>query len=624
MILRRLRYFATVADEGGISRAATKLHVAQPALTRQIHELERAVGTALFDRDNRGVQLTSAGVRLREDVERVLARLEHTVRRVHLAHEGKLATLRLGLSRGALISRRVGRVILAFREQYPDVELLVREVDLWAQPQALKSDEVDAAIGLGSESDPAFLSATFFEEHVDSALFATSHRLAAPGPIDPHELMDEQLRLDSVSLSLLSGLPEGLERLGFRWEEVEGLDTVYSHVAAGNGWTVTMSSAHVDAPAGLVVRPIRGMDVPLPMVLRWRKHDDLPVLKNLAAIADRVSASGVQYERSIREGAAPADDVDGADATARTRTVEVPHLVALVTSLNAGSLSAAAEQLERTQSAISRQIRALERAVGVPLIARIGQRLIATAAGAVLRDEAPAILELLDTALERPRRTVLGMTGRCAIGTMPRELTNGLLVDVLRQLTERYPAVTITVAEGPLREPLLAGDIDLALVARFPGAVDHPSITSVVLQEDPLMCALISESHPLAARATLSVADLADEPLLFVSRAFSPIAYDLIIRELRPLGLGAGIGADYDGARAIWRAVASGGGWTIGPRSLCGAPPAGIVARPIDGVSIPWGIGLQWRRGETDPVVLRVAEIFRAHADVAEQLRVPA
>jgi DNA-binding transcriptional LysR family regulator len=169
LILRRLRYFAAVADEGGISRAAVKLLVAQPALSRQIRDLERTVGTALFERDNRGVQLTSAGARLREDIERVFARLDETVRRVLLVHEGKLGILRLGLSRGALISRRVGRVLMEFREQYPDVELLVREVEVGMQAQALKSDEVDAVIGLGDESDPTLLSATFFEERVDSA-----------------------------------------------------------------------------------------------------------------------------------------------------------------------------------------------------------------------------------------------------------------------------------------------------------------------------------------------------------------------------------------------------------------------------------------------------------------------
>jgi LysR family nitrogen assimilation transcriptional regulator len=68
VILRRLRSFATVAEEGGISRAATRLFIAQPALSRQISDLERTVGISLFDRDNRGVRLTPAGARLRVEI----------------------------------------------------------------------------------------------------------------------------------------------------------------------------------------------------------------------------------------------------------------------------------------------------------------------------------------------------------------------------------------------------------------------------------------------------------------------------------------------------------------------------------------------------------------------------
>jgi DNA-binding transcriptional LysR family regulator len=287
--------------------------------------------------------------------------------------------------------------------------------------------------------------------------------------------------------------------------------------------------------------------------------------------------------------------------------------------LHEGSLSGAATRLGLTQSAISRQINALERAVGVALIARAGHRLMATAAGAVLREEAPLILEQIDRALERARRTVRGIVGRCAIGTMARELTNGVLVDVLKDVTERYPDVSITVVEGRLGAPLREGNIDLAVVASYPGAAEDPSISSLLLQDDPLICALIAESHPLAAKSTVAPKDLIGEPLLFVAREFAPAAYDLIIQELHKFGLEPDAGTEYDGARPIWNAVASGAGWTIGPRSLRHAPPAGIVARPIEGVHIPWGIGLQWRRNESDPIVSRVADIFRAHAHASLQ-----
>jgi DNA-binding transcriptional LysR family regulator len=616
LILRRLRYFAAVADEGGISRAAVRLHVAQPALSRQIKSLERTLGTALFERDNRGVQLTPVGQRLREDVERVFARLDELVRGVLLAHEGRRGTLRLGLSRGALISHRIGKLFMAFRARYPDVELLVREIEVWAQAQALKANDVDAVIGLGEERDPAFRSSTLFEARIDSALFARSHRLAHPGAIDPAELMSEPLRVDGNSLPRFPGLREALRRLGFAWDEVEGIDTVYGYVASGNGWTVTLSSTHAEPPAGLVARPIRGLDVPVPMLLRWRRNDDLPVLRHLARVAAQARDVEMEEYGPVDHDGPSLETVEAIDATARTRGIEVAQLVALLTSLHEGSLSAAAERLGLTQSAVSRQIRSLERAVGVPLTVRAGGRLGATSAGALLRDDAPVVLELIDNALARARRTVRGTKGRCAIGTISRELTNGLLIEALRQLTTRHPDVAITVVEGRSQDALLVGEIDLAVVACYPGAEEHSSISSIFLRDDPLTCALLAASHPLAMRDTLSPTDLMHEPLLFVSRAFAPQAHDLIVHELRQLGLGARFGAEYNGARAIWRAVASGGGWAVGPRSFAAeAPPTGIVARPIEGLNIPWGIGLQWRRGESDPCVTCVMDVFREQGE---------
>jgi DNA-binding transcriptional LysR family regulator len=548
-------------------------------------------------------------------VEQVFARLDETVRRVYLAHEGKVGTLRLGLSRGALVSRRVGRAIRAFRERYPNVVMLVTEYPVGTHAQALKTAELDAAIGLGDDSDPALSFVTLFNECVDSAMFAATHPFSASRDVlDPQQLMSEQFHVDSVTMPRFPTLRAALERLGFVWEELEGLDTVYAHVAAGNGWTPGMSVSDVDPPAGFVVRRIRGLDVPVPMKLRWRKSDDLPVVRNLAAITAGEDASG-KATSSARVEDPQVATTERTDAMVSTRDIDMPQLAALVTALNHGSLSAAAEQLGLRQSTISRQIGSLARAVGVPLVARAGGRLLPTAAGVVLRDEAPAILELVESALDRARRTVEGMSGRCAIGSLPRELTAGVLVHALKQLTERYPDVTITVVESAYQKALLAGDIDLAIVGLYPGAVVDASIGSMVLQDDPLDCALIAAGHPLAERERLSPADLMSEPFLLHSRAFSPVTYDLLTRELLRRGLGANVETGHDGARAIWRAVASGGGWTLVPRSVCMAPPPGTVARPIEGLSVPWALGLQWRRDETDPVVTRVADVIRAQAN---------
>ncbi|MDB4889655.1 MAG: LysR family transcription regulator [Gemmatimonadetes bacterium] len=612
MILRRLHYFATVAKEGGISRAASRLLVAQPALSRQIHELERAVETPLFARDHRGVQLTTAGLRLRDDVERIFGRLDEVLRRVRLAHEGRLATLRLGLSRGALISQRIGQVIAAFNEQFPDVELVVREIGVCAQAQALKDGDVDVTIGLGIGADAELTGQILFQQRIGNALLAASHPLALDGAIDPHELRDVPLLLDGETLPRFPDLRARLQQLGFSWQELEGLDTIFSYVAAGDGWTIAPSSRFASPPPGLVLRPLRGLDVRIPMVLWRRTSDDLPVLRNLLAVAE---CAVVTDDGELRDAISrPTIIVDDPPAARATPDLRLHQLVALVTALKEGSLSAAADRVGLTQSAISRQIRGLERAVGVPLVTRSNGRLVASTAGEMLRTEATAILDLVDAALAHARRTARGMTGRCAIGTMPRELMNGLLVGALKQLTGSYPELKITVAEGSYRDALVAREVDLSIVPLFSGAVKDPLISSTFLYDDPLECALLPASHPLADRDVLTPADLADITFLIISRAFSPAAHDLIVGEVRRLGLGASVRTQYNGARSIWAAVASGEGWGIGPRSLTHAAPAGTVARRVAGLSIPWQVVLQCRRDDADPVVRQVAEVFRAQA----------
>lgn len=612
LLLRRLRYFAMVADEGGISRAATRLHVAQPALTRQIHDLERTVGRTLFERDHRGVRLTSAGVRLRDDVDRLFPKLDDALRRVRLAHDGKVATFRLGLSRAALMDRRISRLVTAFHEQFPYVNLDVSEADVMSQAQSLMAGDIDACICLGADAAPGIATVTLFEEELDCAMFASSHPLAQAGPIDPEELANVTLRLDVLSLPRFPALRRGLDQLGFTWTGLQGVDTVFSYVATGDGWTITTRAASIHPPSGFSARRIRGLDVHVPMLLRWRRQDDLPVLRNLLAVA----AHELAEERSpiARANAAPA--LDGPRPS--PLDVHLHQLIALVTSLSEGSLSAAAERLRLTQSAISRQIRGLERAVGVPLIARAGGRLVPTAAGAVLREDAVAIIELADHALERARRGA-GTAGHCAIGTMPNELTNGLLLESLKRLTAHCPDVTFTVVEGRARAALLHRQIDVAIAALFRGSDEDPDVAALPLQDDPLDCVLIAASHPLAAKPVLLLEDLAGEPFLFIKRALAPVAYDLVIQSIRQLGITSRLGAEYNGARVLWGAVASGAGWAIGSRSLCSAPPSGVVARPLEGLSVPWGIGLLWRRDETDPVVLRVVEVIQSLAEASEE-----
>jgi DNA-binding transcriptional LysR family regulator len=126
MDLRHLRYFQAVAEELSFSRAAKRLHIAQPALSRAVQELERDVGTLLIDRNRRTVSLTPAGEVLLTETGVLLERLEESLRRVRRTAAGEEGELRLGYI-GPPTQRFLGRLLHEFRQRFPKVSVHLEE-----------------------------------------------------------------------------------------------------------------------------------------------------------------------------------------------------------------------------------------------------------------------------------------------------------------------------------------------------------------------------------------------------------------------------------------------------------------------------------------------------------------
>jgi DNA-binding transcriptional LysR family regulator len=123
MNFRKLRYFCTIAAEGSLSKAAEKLFVAQPALSRQLSELEEEVGTSLFNRQARGVTLTAAGKSFLRDAAKILEDMEGAKSRALQAAQGQVGNLDIGLIEYFSWHRSVVQPIRLFREQHSGVSL---------------------------------------------------------------------------------------------------------------------------------------------------------------------------------------------------------------------------------------------------------------------------------------------------------------------------------------------------------------------------------------------------------------------------------------------------------------------------------------------------------------------
>ncbi|MFJ3788462.1 LysR family transcriptional regulator [Kitasatospora sp. NPDC090091] len=143
MELRTLRYFVAVAEELHFGRAAARLHMSQPPLSRAIKQLETGLGAVLLHRSTTGVTLTPAGAALLEEARELLDRAERV--RARIAAVAGPATLTIGIL-GDSSDTGVARLAAAFRRRHPGVEVRIRETDLTDPTCGLRAGPVDVAL----------------------------------------------------------------------------------------------------------------------------------------------------------------------------------------------------------------------------------------------------------------------------------------------------------------------------------------------------------------------------------------------------------------------------------------------------------------------------------------------
>lgn len=141
MDLRHLRYFIAVAEEENIGRAAARLHISQPPLTRQIQQLEEELGVRLFTRTPKGMELTQAGELFLEEARNIRSVVEQATERTQRAGQGKLGRLDIAIF-GSGILGTIPRLLLAFRNDYPEVKTVLHTMTKAEQIEALRQRRI--------------------------------------------------------------------------------------------------------------------------------------------------------------------------------------------------------------------------------------------------------------------------------------------------------------------------------------------------------------------------------------------------------------------------------------------------------------------------------------------------
>jgi DNA-binding transcriptional LysR family regulator len=286
--LRHLRYFVVVAEELNFSRAATRLHMAQPPLSVAIRQLEDELGTELFVRTSREVRLTDAGRALLDGARRTLSEADRAVATARRTGAGQLGRLHMAFSWSARFDTLpvLGR---AFRAEHPEIELLSQEMWNAQMIPALLDRRIDVAISLCPELSSGIHSEPIRTEAM-VALLAESHAMANQNSIPLGELADDQFLFFPRELAprLHDVLTETCRRAGFEpAQRTESFHTQWDLDLLADRKLVALAPESVGGalPEGIAAVPLADTNEVVETRLLWREDDPAAVVDSVRSVA---------------------------------------------------------------------------------------------------------------------------------------------------------------------------------------------------------------------------------------------------------------------------------------------------------------------------------------------------
>jgi LysR family cyn operon transcriptional activator len=205
MLLRHIRYFKAVVEQGGFTRAAQMLHVSQPALSQQIKELEESLGAQLLDRSGRQVRPTDLGAVYLRYARHVLEQLDEAARAVRDVEDLSTGSLRLGIT-PSVAAYLIGPLLRRFRSSYPGIALSIRVAAQEEEIEpALRNDELDLGIGFG-DLPAEDIEATPLHKERLALLVAKGHPLTGKSAVTAAEVAAMPLALLDTSFSTRRGI----------------------------------------------------------------------------------------------------------------------------------------------------------------------------------------------------------------------------------------------------------------------------------------------------------------------------------------------------------------------------------------------------------------------------------
>ena len=298
MDLRQMRYFLALAEERNFTRAAARLHIAQPPLSRQIRALEGSLGSTLFLRTPKGVELTEAGQALLEEVPNLLALASRARDRARLAGEGRSGRLDVGIF-GSGIFDVIPRILARFHAERPEVRIVLHNHTKAEQIEALRERRIAVGFNRLVPAESDLIVETVLRERLVVAL-PERHPLAGCRRLTLAQLDDRPIILypkqpmPGLAQRVIQAFAQEGVRLRIE-QEVEDVLTGIALVVGGFGLCVTTESSTNLRLPGVAYRPLacdRLRDIELACL--YRRDDPSPVLAAFVAIVRGFAKYGRQ------------------------------------------------------------------------------------------------------------------------------------------------------------------------------------------------------------------------------------------------------------------------------------------------------------------------------------------
>lgn len=287
-----MRAFLAVAEELNFGSAARILHIAQPAVSQQVAQLERSLGVTLFDRTTRSVSLTQAGQAFLDPCHIALDAADTAARAAQNSASGEVGRIRVGFS-GAFANKGVSLLTRAVRSDYPLLNLFIA---------GSANSEVVLGRLIAHKLDVGIISATYGHPKIGRRLVAADrlgafvpihHALAGKQDATLADLRDEPFVLTDASggFVLRDLTLQVCREAGFHphvIQEATDSSTVFALVGAGLGLSIVPESAKAMRPADVAYVPLTGVEQRLESILAWPLDHVFPTLNTVLRVAESV------------------------------------------------------------------------------------------------------------------------------------------------------------------------------------------------------------------------------------------------------------------------------------------------------------------------------------------------